>query len=165
MIIFLSACHVQGSVENIIRKQKIFMAIKNTIAYKEIRNFSHVLDRLHEIHLKIFEHQMIISITCSNITAHFLGCKLKTDVNLTHAMIHTTVWWLTWMTSSPAWIFLHWSAGDCKREIEILITPVHYRDKSDTRHFCVALYYHIYLNLDLSYEECFIKICVFPKVL
>lgn len=26
----------------------------------------------------------------------------------------TTVWWLTWMTSSPAWIFLHRSAGDYK---------------------------------------------------
>lgn len=26
----------------------------------------------------------------------------------------TTVWWLTWITSSPAWIFLHWSAGDCR---------------------------------------------------
>jgi len=27
----------------------------------------------------------------------------------------TTVWWLTCMTSSPAWIFLQRSAGDCKR--------------------------------------------------
>lgn len=29
----------------------------------------------------------------------------------------TTVWWLTWITSSPAWIFLHWSAGDCRGRI------------------------------------------------
>lgn len=28
----------------------------------------------------------------------------------------TTVWWLTWITSSPAWIFLHWSAGDYNGE-------------------------------------------------
>lgn len=34
----------------------------------------------------------------------------------------TTVWWLTWITSSPAWIFLHWSAGDWAQERKIYFT-------------------------------------------
>lgn len=32
-----------------------------------------------------------------------------------HNMKPTTVWWLTWMTSSPAWIFLQRSAGDFRQ--------------------------------------------------
>ena len=36
--------------------------------------------------------------------------------------IPTTVWWLTWMTSSPAWIFLQRSAGDYRdRKYKTLI--------------------------------------------
>lgn len=30
----------------------------------------------------------------------------------------TTVWWLTWMTSSPAWIFLQRSAGDFRHRTD-----------------------------------------------
>lgn len=38
----------------------------------------------------------------------------------------TTVWWLTWMTSSPAWIFLQRSARDWRADRESLTAaPLH----------------------------------------
>lgn len=45
----------------------------------------------------------------------------------------TTVWWLTWMTSSPAWIFLQRSARDwwIDREAESLnAAPFHCHDRA-----------------------------------
>lgn len=40
-------------------------------------------------------------------------CKCKW--NKAESKRLTTVWWLTWMTSSPAWIFLQRSASDWRR--------------------------------------------------
>lgn len=48
----------------------------------------------------------------SNGSEQRLNFWFKENGTSTQKVKPTTVWWLTWMTSSPAWIFLQRSAGD-----------------------------------------------------